>query len=438
MPYCVNCGTQINPGFSFCPNCGFRIISVNSTGTGAGAFHPPAPSSGQTDLVDKYLRINPGVETYDSFIAGVVIQGDIITICSALDSEIRPAAQSGDASANVVLGVLYAKGYATEQNEEKSFECFGEAALKGHPLAEWITGLIEMEADSHRALFWDLNLSRGFQWFIKSADQGYCAAMVNLGNCYSEGKGTAQNKSEALKWYRKAADQGFAPAQHKVGRLYHGVEDGSSINYPEAVKWYSKAAAQGYAPSQNNLGLCFYEGQGVPVDYSEAVRWYRKAAEQGLDVAQYNLGKCYADGRGVDRDNTEAENWFTKAAEQGDAGYQLNLARWLRWHPTLLDNGIRSYGNYTTWYRKAAEQGDAQAQFELANELMPDGFGFGESEAVEWYHKAAMQGHAGAQYELGMCYAKGRGVQKDLSVAMRWIRAAAAQGDKQAIEYLNR
>ena len=38
--------------------------------------------------------------------------------------------------------------------------------------------------------------------------------------------------------------------------------------------------------------------------------------------------------------------------------------------------------------------------------------------AVEWYREAAEQGHAGAQFNLGVCYANGEGMSKDVGQAV--------------------
>lgn len=435
MPYCPHCGTKIDASFSFCPNCGFKVASLQTTGMNARLNQPATPSR-RGDFVKRYLSIDPYCETYEVFAAKVDIKEDSVTIISAMDSEIKPAVRSGDASASVVLGVLYEKGFTVEKDRDKAFHCYIDAAEKGYPLAEWLVGLFNMEADNYFALFWDLDLARGYRWFLKSAEHGYCAAMVNLGNCCSEGIGTAQNKSEALRWYKKAAELGFVLAEHKLGRCLH-FADGFPHDYGEALKWYCRAASQGFAPSQNNLGLMYDDGLCVPVDHAEAAKWYKKAAEQGLDTAQYNLGNCYANGSGVDVDYSKAEEWYKKAAEQGNATYQLNLARWMRYHP-VLEDGIRFYGNYESWYKKAAEQGNVQAQYELAGELMSDRFDYCERAAAEWYHKAAVQGHSGAQFELGVCFAEGKGVNKDLSAARQWLQEAADQGVQSAIEYLNR
>ena len=50
------------------------------------------------------------------------------------------------------------------------------------------------------------------------------------------------------------------------------------------------------------------------------------------------------------------------------------------------------------------------------------------TQAVVWYSEAALNGVALAQYNLGICYAKGEGVPRDLAQAARWYREAALRG----------
>jgi len=45
--------------------------------------------------------------------------------------------------------------------------------------------------------------------------------------------------------------------------------------------------------------------------------------------------------------------------------------------------------------------------------------------AVKWYLKAAIQGHAEAQYLLGHCYYYGRGVMQNIEDAAKWFRNAS-------------
>ena len=87
------------------------------------------------------------------------------------------------------------------------------------------------------------------------------------------------------------------------------------------------------------------------------------------------------------------------------------------------------------WYRKAALRGDADAQFNLGVcYAKGEGVEKDEVEAVKWYRKAALQGHADAQFNLGIRYAKGRGVEKDEVEAYKWVLLADAQGNEDAKE----
>ena len=49
------------------------------------------------------------------------------------------------------------------------------------------------------------------------------------------------------------------------------------------------------------------------------------------------------------------------------------------------------------------------------------------NEAVEWYRKAAQNGFALCQLSMGICYAKGDGVERDHTAAFWWYLQAAQQ-----------
>ncbi len=57
-------------------------------------------------------------------------------------------------------------------------------------------------------------------------------------------------------------------------------------------------------------------------------------------------------------------------------------------------------------------------------------------QSSDWYRKAAEQNEAKAAYALGLCYADGDGVPRDLVEAYEWLAIAAARGQKPAIEFL--
>ena len=58
--------------------------------------------------------------------------------------------------------------------------------------------------------------------------------------------------------------------------------------------------------------------------------------------------------------------------------------------------------------------------------------------AFNWYQKAAVQGEISAQINISNCYRLGYGVEKNLERAIHWAQQAAAQGDEEAINLLNK
>jgi TPR repeat protein len=81
--------------------------------------------------------------------------------------------------------------------------------------------------------------------------------------------------------------------------------------------------------------------------------------------------------------------------------------------------------------RDEAEAGDPSSQYflgliyaygALANVEHND------AEAVRWFRAAAVAGERNAQFNLGKCYAEGRGIAKDEAQAACWYRFAADNG----------
>ena len=58
--------------------------------------------------------------------------------------------------------------------------------------------------------------------------------------------------------------------------------------------------------------------------------------------------------------------------------------------------------------------------------------------ALKEFKKAAEKGDATAQYNLGLMYEHGKGVAKDLHLALHWYNKAAAQEHNRAVAAVNR
>ena len=154
--------------------------------------------------------------------------------------------------------------------------------------------------------------------FRNAADSGVAESQFMLGLCYYEGNGVEQSYAEAVKLFRKTADSGVVNAQYMLSVCYYGGK-GVEQSYDEAVKWVRKAADSSDARSMYALGAYYYDGFGVEQSYEEAVKWFRKAAELGNADAQYQLGVCYIEAKGVENNDDEVYKWISKAAKNGNA-----------------------------------------------------------------------------------------------------------------------
>jgi TPR repeat protein len=130
-------------------------------------------------------------------------QGDLASAIALA----RPAAEAGDARAQALLGLAYARRRAAPPDD--------------------------LEAAT---------------WLRRAAEAGNAGAAFNLALMYEEGRGVPQDGSEADKLYRRAAEQGDPNAQYNLGiRLSQG--DGDTI---ESHMWLNLAAARFPAADTRN------------------------------------------------------------------------------------------------------------------------------------------------------------------------------------------
>lgn len=239
----------------------------------------------------------------------------------------------------------------------------------------------------------------------------------------------------------RRAEAGDPEAQVAVG-LSNRI--GVSRDDAKALEWFRKAAAQGNLAGEYQVGESFEKGRGVPKDISQAVEWYRKAAEQGYPQARSALRQMYFNGEIIPRVDSQGGEWWRKlveqadseaqafitfrmVAERGDSDAQINLGVFY-----LTGVGTpRNRDEAEAWLRKAAEQGSVRAQCLFASLKASDadwGAGSNGLQAFKICKNAANAGYVDAQWVLGMLYATGRGVRKDVIEAAAWIRKAAEQG----------
>jgi hypothetical protein len=113
--------------------------------------------------------------------------------------------------------------------------------------------------------------------------------MYNLGQSYSEGKGTAKDLTQAFSWYQKAAEGGYFKAQHNVAIFYENGVGGMAPDATKALYWYRKAAEQGSIQSVERIGSIYATGKAVDKNLIEAYGWIELARTYTLLSPDHNL-----------------------------------------------------------------------------------------------------------------------------------------------------
>ena len=91
-------------------------------------------------------------------------------------NELLPAARSGNADAEELIGVMYAMGQGVEKDDQRAFEWYLRASMKGHPGAQSGIGWYY---EVGRGVV-GIDLIRSYMWYTLSAIGGDPDAAISL------------------------------------------------------------------------------------------------------------------------------------------------------------------------------------------------------------------------------------------------------------------
>jgi TPR repeat protein len=309
---------------------------------------------------------------------------------AAITPTMLSEAKSGNAEAQTRIGRAYWQGAGVPKDYVQAVFWFRKAAEQGNATAQVSLGIL-YDGALEEVKGVPQDYAQAANWYRKAAEQGNGIAEFMLGRYYANGLGVPQDYVKAAAWYRKAAaNQGGMPAsaQSALGELYlYGR--GVPKDYAQATDWFRKAADQNDADAELYLGVFyFYGNRGIPRDYAQAAAWYRKAADHGNNSAQYMLGQLYSDGQGVPQDYAQAAAWFQKAADQGNTSAQRNLGVFY-----AQGTGVpQSYADSYFWFNLAVAglKGDdretvRKARDVVAGKLTPLELSGAQKRATDWY-----------------------------------------------------
>lgn len=127
---------------------------------------------------------------------------------------LKEGAAMGDRDAITGLASFHDEGRFVAQDRAEAARLYRQAADAGHPYAQWRLGeLIDLELTPG-------TIDEAIRLLNASADQGFPAALVSLGNIYATGHHVPKDFSKAHYYYDLAARAGFYRGFYELGALY--------------------------------------------------------------------------------------------------------------------------------------------------------------------------------------------------------------------------
>jgi len=313
----------------------------------------------------------------------------------------QEAAAKNDPGALFYLAYLYQHGSkVVTKDAQKAFEYCLESAKLGDKRAQSNLGSMYksgacVSQDYVKAAF----------WYRKSAEQDHSRGQANLGFLFENGLGVEKNYEEAAKWYYLAACQGNDSAQLRYAIFCQGGL-GVKQNESEAVYWFECAAKQGNASALYHLGRAYEDGIFVEHDGIYAAALYQQAAEKGDAAARIRLAHMFESGVLVEKNHNLALEYLNKAAADGNPDAQIGLA--IRLHHSGI-TGSFDRGQAYGWFLRAATGGNPSAQFVIAKACLARGE---VDQALVWLERSALQGNVQAQFAAAELYESEKNIEK--------------------------
>lgn len=210
----------------------------------------------------------------------------------------------------------------------------------------------------------------------------------------------------------------------------------------KAISLFEAAAEIGSSEAARYLGEVCEKGEILEKNATRALTYYTRAAELGDREAYFKIGQIYLCGDKSVRSIQAAMRAFDEGAKAGDANCRA-MSGELRERREVLYS--RANGLHTTnpkevfsLYLESSEMGYLPS-LERLGECYEYGIGtpVNRKQAFICYKECIEKRHFPAALGIGRCYAHGIGVNRDFSLAVKYLELAKRQHSYEADELLH-
>lgn len=277
-------------------------------------------------------------------------------------------ANKGNATAQQMMGFLYATGIAVDKRDQaKALLYHTFAAHGGDTTAEMTMGYryllgIGTDEKCQDALYYYKNVAtKVIDYYLSGPPGGYTPPLAKVrlseetGGVFGYGASVTTEKrsrhaytspgeksvsiDEILQYWKYLAAKQDVDAQLMLGQVYYLGTRSVSKNFEEAYNYFfqivDKIPSNGKVPAKNSkaigqaagyLGWMYWRGEGVQVDPKIAYKWFSIGVDLNDASSQNALGMMYLDGIVLPKNREKAMEYFKKSADQENPNAQVNLA----------------------------------------------------------------------------------------------------------------
>lgn len=265
---------------------------------------------------------NEGNEELRNTLGVSKILSDSVQTDSTGFSLIRQASEVGNPEAMTIVARCYEKGIGVKKdkllaavyyirairldsrrapallwrliNEKNIQSMFTQQATKNVPEALYVLSSL-----NSLGLISTLTNEQALQFLQIAVSTSYIPAVLDLGNCYSQGLWVKADKKKAKEFWKYAAEKGNT--EGRIRAAVAEVFEGTVIDAKRSFDELEQFSEQGSVLAQTALGYCYEKGILIPIDFAQAVYYYRKSAQRGNQAAFTALTRMYDERRPQDK-----------------------------------------------------------------------------------------------------------------------------------------
>ena len=119
-----------------------------------------------------------------------------------------PLAETGNASAQVFIGLMYNQGHSVDQDRNEAAKWYALASEQGHASAKWRLAMLYYHGSGLTK-----DYQKAVNLYHSAAKQGDVYSQKALGVMYSKGFGVLKDNVIAYSWFLIASENGYTLAQ---------------------------------------------------------------------------------------------------------------------------------------------------------------------------------------------------------------------------------